>query len=194
MADAVLIEMASRIQPSVNVIFIDTGYHFAETLDTRVRVQKRYPIKLRSIEPVQTTLEQDQVFGPCLHDRDPDACCNLRKVEPLRRGLDPHYAWASGIRRDETDARRHIGVVEWDANRNMVKVNPLANWTASDVDAYIASNDVVVNPLLHDGYPSIGCSPCTRRVDAGADPRSGRWAGQAKSECGLHLDHPLDSE
>src|SRR5690606_19167241 len=107
------------------------------------------------VHPKQTVAEQDAMFGERLHDRDPDACCALRKVEPLRRSLEPYFAWASGIRRDETASRRDIGVVEWDANRAMVKINPLANWTQADVDAYIEEHDVVLNPLLSQGYPSI---------------------------------------
>lgn len=187
MADAVLIDMASRLAPDVDVIFLETGYHFAETLATRDAVMARYPVRVHSILPKQTVAEQDELFGPRLHDRDPDACCNLRKVEPLRRSLDPYAAWASGIRRDETQSRRSIGVVEWDANRAMVKVNPLAGWKQGDVEQYIADHDVVVNPLLAQGYPSIGCAPCTRRVAPGEPARSGRWAGTGKTECGLHL-------
>jgi phosphoadenosine phosphosulfate reductase len=188
MADAVVIDLATRIQPGVNVIFLDTGYHFSQTLETKDRVSERYPIRLHTILPKQTVAEQDQMFGSRLHDRDPDACCNLRKVEPLRRSLAGYVAWASGIRRDEADSRRRVGVVEWDANRHMVKVNPIATWTQDDVDRYIAEYDVVVNPLLAQGYPSIGCEPCTRKVAGGEDPRSGRWAGSGKTECGLHVD------
>ncbi len=188
MADAVLIDMASRIRPGAHVIFLDTGYHFRETLDTRARVSLRYPITLQTMLPKQTVAEQDELFGSCLHDRDPDACCSLRKVEPLRRGLAPYDAWASGIRRDETSARSTIGVVEWDSNRGMVKVNPLAAWTQAQVDDYILEHDVITNPLMAQGYPSIGCQPCTRKVAPGENARSGRWAGSDKSECGLHLD------
>ncbi|HZC70254.1 MAG TPA: phosphoadenylyl-sulfate reductase [Jatrophihabitans sp.] len=189
MSDAVLIDMASRVAPDVNVIFLDTGYHFAETLDTRDRVEKRYQVKLHTILPRQTVAEQDAIFGPKLHDRDPDACCSLRKVEPLARTLAGYGAWASGIRRDETTSRRKVGVVEWDRKRSMVKINPLAGWTQAQVDEYILTNDVEVNPLVYDGYPSIGCGPCTRRVMPGEDPRSGRWANvRSKNECGLHLD------
>jgi phosphoadenosine phosphosulfate reductase len=188
MADAVLIDIASRVAPDVNVVFLDTGYHFPETLETRDRVEKRYPIRLHTILPRQTVEEQDATFGPRLHDRDPDACCSLRKVEPLARALDDYLAWASGIRRDEATTRRNVGVVEWDRKRSMVKVNPLACWTQQQVDEYIIANDVEVNPLVYDGYPSIGCAPCTRRVEPGADPRSGRWANNRKTECGLHLD------
>src|SRR6185312_16060096 len=129
MADALLIDIASRVCPGVNVVFLDTGYHFAETLETRDRVSKRYPITLHTVLPKQSVAQQDATFGPRLHDRDPDACCSLRKVEPLRRTLEGYVAWASGIRRDETLSRRNAGVVEWDHKRSMVKVNPLACWT-----------------------------------------------------------------
>lgn len=187
MADALLIDMASAVLPGVHVVFLDTGYHFAETLATRDRIVARYPITLHSIEPRQTVAQQDATFGPRLHDRDPDACCSLRKVEPLRRTLDGYEAWASGIRREETASRRSAGVIEWDRKRSMVKVNPLAAWTQEQVDEYVMANDVEVNPLVYDGFPSIGCAPCTRRVLEGQDARSGRWTG-TKNECGIHLD------
>jgi phosphoadenosine phosphosulfate reductase len=188
MADALMIDLASRVRPGIDVVFLDTGYHFAETLQTRDEVTKRYPIELTVVHPKQSVAQQDAMFGARLHDRDPDACCTLRKVEPLRRSLEPYYAWASGIRRDESSTRRRIGVVEWDDNRSMVKVNPLANWTQAQVDEYIAEHDVVLNPLLSQGYPSIGCAPCTRKVKPGESARAGRWAGSGKSECGLHVD------
>ncbi len=187
MADALLIDMASAVYPGVNVVFLDTGYHFAETLATRDRIAQRYPITLHSVEPRQTVAQQDAMFGPKLHDRDPDACCSLRKVEPLRRTLDGYDAWASGIRREETPSRRSARVIEWDRKRAMVKVNPLAAWTQEQVDEYVMANDVEVNPLVYDGFPSIGCAPCTRRVLQGEDARSGRWTG-TKNECGIHLD------
>jgi phosphoadenosine phosphosulfate reductase len=126
--------------------------------------------------------EQDAAYGKDLWSRDPDLCCRLRKVLPLRKALAPFVAWASGIRRDELETRREIGVVEWDAARQMVKVNPLAAWTEDDVDRYIADNNVIVNPLLSDGYGSVGCAPCTKRGEG----RSGRWAGTGKLECGIH--------
>lgn len=187
MADAVLIDLASRAAPDIDVIFLDTGYHFPETLETRDRIAKRYPVNVRSITPRQTVAEQDVTFGPRLHDRDPDACCSLRKVEPLARTLREYRAWGSGIRRDETATRRNAGVVEWDQKRAMVKVNPMACWTQAQVDEYVLANDVEINPLVYDGYPSIGCAPCTRRVLPGEDARAGRWAGGSKFECGLHL-------
>jgi phosphoadenosine phosphosulfate reductase len=186
MADAVLPHLASRVRPGVPVVFLDTGYHFAETIGTRDAVAATLPVTVQTVLPRRTVAEQDADEGPRLYERDPDRCCALRKVEPLARALAPYTAWASGIRRDEATARRHIGVVEWDARRGMVKVNPLACWTQVDVDAYIAEHGILVNPLVYDGYPSIGCAPCTRRVAPGADARSGRWVGTGKTECGLH--------
>src|SRR4051812_14458931 len=186
MGDAVLIDMASKISPGVPVVFVDTGYHFAETLGTRDAVQATYPVELVTARPKQTVAQQDIFFGWRLHDRDPDMCCRLRKVEPFERALSGYDAWASGIRRDETSSRREVRVIEWDAKREMVKVNPLAAWTQDDIDAYIADNGTLTNPLLNDGYPSIGCGPCTRRVAPGEDARAGRWSGTAKVECGLH--------
>lgn len=187
MADGLLAHLAGQAVPGVEVVFLDTGYHFAETIGTRNAVAAAYPVRVRTVLPLQTVAEQDAEHGPQLWRRDPDRCCGLRKVEPLARALEPYTAWASGIRRDEASTRRQVGVVEWDARRGKVKVNPLATWTQDDADAYAAEHEVLVNPLAYDGYPSIGCAPCTRRVEPGADPRSGRWAGSAKTECGLHL-------
>ena len=186
MADAVLVDMASALRPGVPVLFLDTGYHFAETIGTRDAVAAVYPVEVITVQPQRSVAQQDAEHGPRLHDRDPDACCALRKVEPLARGLAPYIAWASGIRRDEATTRRAVAPVEWDEARGMAKVNPLYGWTQGQVDAFIAERGVLVNPLVADGYPSIGCAPCTRRVEPGADPRSGRWAGTAKIECGLH--------
>jgi phosphoadenosine phosphosulfate reductase len=131
--------------------------------------------------------EQDEQMGPRLYSRNPDLCCYLRKVVPLERALEPYDAWFTGVRREETDARSDTRVVQWDARREMVKVNPIVDWTQEQVDAYIVEHGVLVNPLLDDGYPSIGCATCTVRVGAGGDARSGRWAGTGKTECGIHL-------
>jgi phosphoadenosine phosphosulfate reductase len=186
MADAVLPHLASRVRPGVDVIFLDTGYHFAETIGTRDAVAATLPVTIRSITPAQTVAEQDAQYGPRLHNRDPDRCCALRKVAPLATALEPYVAWASGLRRDEAPTRAGARVVEWDAKHGKVKLNPIAAWTQDDVDAYIAEHQVLVNPLLSDGYGSIGCAPCTRRLVAGEDARAGRWAAFAKTECGLH--------
>ncbi|MEO3869131.1 phosphoadenylyl-sulfate reductase [Nonomuraea sp. B12E4] len=187
MSDALLIDLVSRVKPGVDVLFIDTGYHFAETIGTRDAVAQVYDVNVIDIKPSRTVEEQDRELGPRLFGRNPDLCCHLRKVEPLNRALEPYLAWISGIRRDESRSRTNTKVVEWDAKRQMVKVNPIAAWTQEDVDNYIADNGVLINPLHYDNYPSIGCAPCTRQVAEGEDPRSGRWAGLGKVECGIHL-------
>ncbi|TDQ49630.1 phosphoadenylyl-sulfate reductase [Actinorugispora endophytica] len=187
MADALMVDLVSKVVPGIDVIFLDTGYHFAETIGTRDAVQQVYPINLINVEPRRTVAEQDRDLGPRLHGRDPNICCHLRKVEPLQQALEPYEAWLSGLRREDSATRRNVGVVEWNARKKMVKVNPIARWTKDDVDSYMAEHGVLVNPLQYDGYPSIGCAPCTRRVAQGADPRSGRWAGTGKTECGIHL-------
>jgi phosphoadenosine phosphosulfate reductase len=186
MADGLLAHLASRAVPGVNVVFLDTGYHFAETIGTRDWVTGVMPITLVNVTAPQTVAEQDAAYGAALHDRDPDLCCSLRKVQPLAKALAGYAAWGSGVRRDESPTRAGTRVVDWDAKRGMVKVNPLAAWTDADVDAYIAEHQVPVNPLQEIGYASIGCAPCTRPVAPGEDPRAGRWAGRGKTECGLH--------
>ena len=187
MGDGLLAHLASSVAPGVDVLFLDTGYHFAETIGTRDAVAQVYDVNVRTVLPLLSVSQQDAEHGPRLWERDPDACCAMRKVEPLARGLEPYTAWASGIRRDEASTRGDVGVVEWDAKRQMVKVNPIAAWTQAEADEYVAKHGVLVNPLAYDGYPSIGCAPCTRRVAPGEDPRSGRWAGTGKTECGLHV-------
>jgi len=187
MTDAVIVHLAATVKPGIDVIFLDTGYHFPETIGTRDAVAATYPINLINVTPSRTVAEQDEQMGPRLYSRNPDLCCYLRKVVPLERALDPYDAWITGVRREETDARSDTRVVEWDAKRAMVKVNPIASWTQDQVDTYIAENGVLMNPLVDDGYPSIGCATCTMPVKPGADPRSGRWAGTGKTECGLHV-------
>jgi phosphoadenosine phosphosulfate reductase len=187
MGDAVLAHVASTVAPGVDVVFLDTGYHFAETLGTRDAVAATLPVNLISITPKQTVAEQDATYGKDLFARDPDTCCALRKVAPLDEALQKYDAWATGLRRGETRTRVMTPVIGWDDKRRKVKVSPLARWTADDVDRYIEENNVLVNPLVQDGYPSIGCWPCTRRVATGEDPRSGRWAGTSKTECGIQL-------
>jgi phosphoadenosine phosphosulfate reductase len=186
MADAVLPHLASRAMPGVDVVFLDTGYHFAETIGTRDAVAATLPITVRTITPELSVAEQDAQYGARLYERDPDLCCAMRKVAPLASALEPYTAWASGLRRDEALTRRGVRVVEWDARRGKVKLNPIAAWTQDDVDAYITEHGILVNPLLSDGYGSIGCAPCTRRILEGEDARAGRWAGTNKIECGLH--------
>ncbi len=186
MADTHLVHLAQAAAPGIDVLFLDTGYHFAETIGTRDAVAQAYQVNLISIAPRQTVAEQDAEHGPKLHDRNPDQCCALRKVEPLERGLKPYAAWINGMRREESPTRADIRVVDYDAKRNMIKISPIAAWTQADVDAYVEDNQVLINPLFFDGYTSIGCEPCTRRPLPGEDPRAGRWAGFGKTECGLH--------
>jgi phosphoadenosine phosphosulfate reductase len=181
-----LAHLASTVAPGIDVVFLDTGYHFAETIGTRDAVAATLPLTVVNVAPRLTVAEQDAEHGRDLWRTDPDACCALRKVEPLQRGLAGYDAWATGLRRAETHSRVIAPVVGWDENKRKVKVSPLARWDADDVQRYIAANGVLVNPLTYDGYPSIGCWPCTRRVEPGADPRSGRWSGFAKTECGIH--------
>ena len=187
MADAVLAHLAARVAPGVDVLFLDTGYHFVETIGTRDAVEATLPVNLRTITPEQTVAEQDAAYGKDLFARDPDLCCAMRKVAPLRRALGDYDAWATGLRRQETRNRVIAPVVGWDDTKKKVKVSPLARWSDEDVERYIAEHGVLVNPLQYDGYPSIGCFPCTRRIQPGEDKRSGRWAGSKKTECGIHL-------
>jgi phosphoadenosine phosphosulfate reductase len=186
MEDSVVPHLASQVHPGIDIVFLDTGYHFAETIGTRDAVAATLPVTIKTITPRQTVAEQDASFGVRLYERNPDQCCALRKVNPLRNALRDYSAWASGLRRDEAVGRREVKVVEWDARRSMVKINPIATWTQQDVDAYVTENGVLLNPLLFDGYGSIGCAPCTRRIKPGEDPRAGRWAGMSKTECGIH--------
>ena len=186
MTDAVIIHLASQVKAGLDVIFLDTGYHFAETLGTRDAVSAIYPVNVVNVTPSRTVEEQDAVLGPRLYGRNPDLCCYFRKVVPLERALDPYEAWITGVRREETNARSDTKAVQWDPRRQMVKVNPIVAWTQQQVDTYIAEQGVLVNPLVYDGFPSIGCATCTLPVAPGADPRSGRWTGTGKTECGIH--------
>ena len=187
MGDAVLADIASKVAPGIDVVFLDTSYHFAETIGTRDAVAATLNVNLITITPVQSVEEQDTAYGKDLFSRDPDLCCKLRKVQPLQESLANYDAWATGLRRAETHNRVVAPVIGWDEKKQKVKVSPLARWTDEDVEKYIADNGVLVNMLQYDGYPSIGCWPCTARVAPGEDPRSGRWAGQNKTECGIHL-------
>jgi phosphoadenosine phosphosulfate reductase len=187
MADGLLAHLASQAVPGVQVVFLDTGYHFAETLGTRDWIASVLPVRIVNVDPPQTVAAQDAQYGPRLYERDPDLCCELRKVQPLADALSGYAAWASGVRREESAARKDTKLVDWDEKREMLKINPLAAWTQDDVDAYIEEYDVPVNPLVELGYASIGCAPCTRPVAPGEDPRAGRWAGLSKTECGIHL-------
>jgi phosphoadenosine phosphosulfate reductase len=186
MADGLLSHLAGTAVPGIHVIFLDTGYHFAETIGTRDWITSVLPITLVNVDPQQTVAQQDAEFGPRLFERDPDLCCSLRKVRPLAETLSGYVAWGSGIRRDESPSRAGTRIVDWDAKREMIKINPLAAWTQDVVDAYVAEHQIPVNPLVELGFASIGCAPCTRPVAPGEDARAGRWAGRSKTECGIH--------
>jgi len=186
MQDAVLVELAARARPGVDVLFLDTGYHFAETIGTRDAVETVCDVRIVNARPEHTVAEQDSLLGKDLFARDPNQCCALRKVVPLQRTLAGYDAWVTGVRRVEAPTRSSTPLITYDEKFGLVKINPLAAWTDDDMDAYIAEHNVLVNPLVAEGYPSIGCAPCTLKPAAGADKRSGRWAGTAKIECGLH--------
>jgi phosphoadenosine phosphosulfate reductase len=186
MGDEVLVHLASTSASGVDVLFLDTGYHFAETIGTRDAVAATYDVTVRTLLPLLTIEQQAEQLGADLFASDPDRCCAIRKVEPLERGLADYDAWVTGMRREDAPTRHDIEVVGWDAKRDKVKLNPLAAWTQDDVERYAAEHAVLMNPLRQIGYASIGCEPCTRPTAPGEDPRAGRWAGNAKTECGLH--------
>ena len=186
MQDAVLVDLAATVRPGVPVLFLDTGYHFAETIGTRDAVESVYDVTMVNVVPEHTVAEQDRLLGKDLFSRDPGECCRLRKVVPLRRALSGYSAWVTGIRRVESPTRAAAPLISFDEAFNLVKVNPLAAWTDADMQAYIEDRGILVNPLVEEGYPSIGCAPCTSRPNQGEDPRSGRWQGRSKTECGLH--------
>lgn len=187
MADAALPHLVAEHLPGVDVLFLETGYHFAETTFTRGEVAERLDVRIVDVTPVQTVREQDAEFGKDLFARDPALCCARRKVEPLQRALGDYEVWFTGVRRDESPTRTDTPLITWDERNGLIKVNPVAAWSFDDLIDYAGTHDVPVNPLIANGYPSIGCAPCTKPVAAGEDPRSGRWAGLAKTECGLHL-------
>jgi phosphoadenosine phosphosulfate reductase len=186
MQDAVLVHLATEIRPGVDVLFLDTGYHFAETIGTRDAVEAVYGVNIVNAAPEQSVDEQNRLVGKDLFASDPGECCRLRKVIPLQRTLSNYSAWVTGIRRVEAPTRANAPLVSFDDAFGLVKINPIAAWSDEDMQDYINNNGVLVNPLVEEGYPSIGCAPCTKKPEPGSDPRSGRWAGFAKTECGLH--------
>jgi len=182
-----LIHMLAEIEPNLRIFNLDTGYQFEETLALRERIKQRYGIEVELVRPELTVAEYEEEHGGPLYRIRPDQCCHDRKLVPLRRAVVGYDAWVSAIRRDQTAHRGAAGVVQWDAKFNLVKVNPLLAWTKKDVWGFVLTHDVPYNPLHDQGYPSIGCWPCTRPVGEGEDERAGRWAGTAKKECGLHV-------
>ncbi len=187
--DVVLVDMVHRINPSVPLFYLDTDFLFPETYATRDRVIEQYGLKPTQVLQLKSLLapqKQAASYGDALWTSNPDQCCQLRKVEPLTRVLQGYDAWITGIRRDQAPSRADAGLVEWDQKFRLVKVNPLARWSWADVWTYIKIYEVPYNPLHDQNYPSIGCTHCTKPVMPGQDPRSGRWQGSAKTECGLH--------
>jgi phosphoadenosine phosphosulfate reductase len=182
-----LIHMLAEIEPNVRIFNLETGYQFPQTLELRERIRERYGIEVELVRPDLTITEYESSNGGPLYGMRPDQCCHDRKIVPLRRALTGYKAWISAIRRDQTADRALADVVQWDAKFGLVKVNPLLAWSKSQVWRFVLENDVPYNPLHDQNYPSIGCWPCTRAVTAGADDRSGRWAGTEKTECGLHV-------
>ena len=191
-----VIHMLADIEPGVKFINLETGYQFPETLELRERIKDRYGIVVEYVYPEQTVAEYEHEHGGPLHGLRPDQCCHDRKIRPLRRALErlAPLAWISAIRKDQTTDRGRADVVQWDPKFNLVKVNPLLNWTKKDVWAFVTKHDVPYNPLHDRDYPSIGCWPCTRPVRDGEDDRSGRWDGKEKRECGLHVIEVKDGE
>jgi phosphoadenosine phosphosulfate reductase len=197
MQDAVLVELAATAWadaragkqpegPGVDVLFLDTGYHFAETIGTRDAVEQVHGVHIVNATPEHTVAEQDALLGKDLFARDANRCCALRKVEPLQQTLAGYDAWVTGVRRVEAPTRADTPLLTFDEKFGLVKINPIAAWSDDDMDAYIAEHGILVNPLVAEGYPSIGCAPCTAKPLPGTDKRSGRWSGTGKIECGLH--------
>jgi phosphoadenosine phosphosulfate reductase len=186
MQDAVLVDLAVRVKPDVDVLFLETGYHFAETIGTRDAVATVYPrIRIVNAAAEQSVADQEAQYG-LLNKTEPDRCCHLRKVVPLRRTLANYQAWVTGVRRVDAPTRANTPIVTWDDRNGLVKINPIAAWSDEEFHDYVARHGVLENPLVSEGYLSIGCAPCTAKPLPGTDPRSGRWAGLGKTECGLH--------
>lgn len=185
MENTVLAELAARHLPDADLLFLDTGYHFDETLDVARQVDARYPQLLVTAKPRLTRAEQDATYGANLYRFAPGACCRMRKVEPLAVNLTPYSGWVTGLRRADGPTRAAAPALSLDATGRL-KISPIITWSLEDTEAFIADNNLIVHPLTTQGYPSIGCAPCTLPVAEGEDPRAGRWAGQNKTECGLH--------
>ena len=187
----VIVDMARKLRPQIPVLFLETGYHFAETLQFRDRLRQEEKLNVIDVRPDLTVEQQDRTYGAELFAREPDQCCEMRKVAPLRRALAGRQAWMTGVRRSQHPARAGTPVVEWqdisEDGGGLFKVNPLVTWPLSEVDAYLELHDLPRHPLWSKGYPSVGCAPCTAPVTAGEPERAGRWKGLGKIECGIHV-------
>jgi len=189
----VLIDMASRLEPDFRVFTVDTEFLFPQTYDLMDRIEQRYDIQIERVYSLFSPDGQERVHGPALWARNPDRCCDLRKIEPLRRKLTGLRAWITSIRRDQTSARANAQKIEWDAKFGLIKINPIVDWTSKQVWNYLHEHKVPYNALHDQNYPSIGCTHCTRATTAGEDPRAGRWPGFSKTECGLHTAEPMQT-
>ena len=188
MENTVLAELAKDYLPEADFLFLDTEYHFAETLEVADQVEQRYPEqKLVRAKAILSRAEQDRVYGKALYRRNPTACCRMRKVEPLAVNLSPYVGWVTGLRRADGPTRAQAPALSLD-NTGRLKISPLITWSLEDTDDYIENKNLIIHPLTKQGYPSIGCETCTLPVAEGEDPRAGRWAFSAKTECGLHND------
>lgn len=186
----VLIDIASRVHENFQIFTLDTEFLFPETYNLMDQVEQKYGFTIERVFPLLSPEEQEHVLGAGLWQRDPDHCCSIRKVEPLRRKLGELQAWITSIRRDQTVARSNAGKIEWDEKFELVKINPIADWSSKQVWQYIRDHDIPYNALHDRGYTSIGCTHCTRAVRPGESPRAGRWSGSSKTECGLHVIEP----
>lgn len=184
----VLMDLAIKVQPDVDIFYIDTGYFFPETNKLIDQIQNHYQRSLRRVQPEQTVTQQTEEYGPMLYQRDPDLCCQLRKVAPLRTALQDSTAWATSIRRDQASTRSKTPAITWNERHSVVKIAPLINWREDEIWQYVHTHKLPYNQLHDQNYPSIGCAPCTRPVQPGEDLRAGRWQGKSKIECGLHVD------
>jgi phosphoadenosine phosphosulfate reductase len=186
-----LIHMATRIRPDIPILFLETGYHFAETLAFKQRLTELLGLNVRELTGDHTVQSQAEAYGPRLYERDPKGCCELNKVIPFARGLHEYDAWLTSMRRDSAWTRRDTPIVSRTRldpdGKNVIKINPIANWTRQEAFAYLREHDLPRNPLYDLGFASIGCAPCTRMVFAGEDERAGRWSGLLKTECGIHV-------
>lgn len=187
----VVLDHLRRIRPGVPVLFLETGYHFPETLALRDRLVREWDLRVENLVATRTVPEQDAHYGKDLFARDPDTCCMERKVAPLRRALLGYEAWLTGLRRDQHEGRRNVPLVEWQelepGGRGVFKINPLIGWSREEVEAYLGERHLPRHPLWDQGYGSIGCAPCTRKLRPGEHERAGRWSGFEKRECGIHL-------
>ncbi|MFN2595347.1 MAG: phosphoadenylyl-sulfate reductase [Actinomycetota bacterium] len=186
----VLMHMLRDIRPDLPVLFLDTGFHFPETLEFRDRIAAMWELKLVVLTGEHGSVKkQNEIYGPALYRREPDKCCAINKVEPLQRALEEYDGWISGLRRDQSPLRATTPMVEAQmlpSGNETLKIHPLAHWSRDDVSSYLTEHDIPTHPLLEKGFGSIGCWPCTRALQVGEDERAGRWSGQAKTECGIH--------